>query len=441
MTLSPLRERYTFPLWTYSWTTDYRIGKNYVDVNTYNGVETNTNSRFSHGLKDWRAIINFGNNATTPFEGQEHTLSFKQQGDVQCVYWDFGLPRYEAFFGIETGNIPSLATTELAIDTSAAEQQAASRWFSRLRSRRSHFQGGVVLGEMREVLRMIRSPAKSLYRGVDRYLNALKVKRKLAFPNRKRALLKKGTYKERVREANERREKLSQILSDTWLEYSFGWKPLFSDISDGMKAYDKLLSESPRQMLYATGIAEDVAWPYRNLGNSLFGALAIRFTQKVSKKVFVTYYGMLEDIRNGARPNQQLADLGLSITQDFVPTVWELLPWSFLVDYFTNIGDILSASTTDTSSVRWTSRTTRRVSTATQSYVLDEKTFRSNYPDKRNQFYGTCPLVERKRKSVVRESIAPVSVPDFQVQVPGRPQQWLNMLTLAASRKSLQPYI
>lgn len=30
--------------------------------------------------------------------------------------------------------------------------------------------------------------------------------------------------------------------------------------------------------------------------------------------------------------------------KEFVPTLWELLPWSFLVDYFTNVGDILDAN-------------------------------------------------------------------------------------------------
>lgn len=34
-----------------------------------------------------------------------------------------------------------------------------------------------------------------------------------------------------------------------------------------------------------------------------------------------------------------------------MPTVWELIPYSFLIDYFTNVGDVLQALSTDTSGV------------------------------------------------------------------------------------------
>jgi hypothetical protein len=43
----------------------------------------------------------------------------------------------------------------------------------------------------------------------------------------------------------------------------------------------------------------------------------------------------------------------------FLPTAWELLPWSFLVDYFATIGDYLDASFTNTATLKWTCRTTR----------------------------------------------------------------------------------
>jgi hypothetical protein len=42
---------------------------------------------------------------------------------------------------------------------------------------------------------------------------------------------------------------------------------------------------------------------------------------------------------------------------ELVPTAWELLPWSFLVDYFVNVGDVLSSAVTASSNVNFVNKT------------------------------------------------------------------------------------
>ena len=59
--------------------------------------------------------------------------------------------------------------------------------------------------------------------------------------------------------------------------------------------------------------------------------------------------------------------------EDFVPTMWNLLPYSFLVDYFVDVGGILNAITTDISAVRWVSETqlrTNRTSYKSKAHVV-----------------------------------------------------------------------
>jgi hypothetical protein len=69
--------------------------------------------------------------------------------------------------------------------------------------------------------------------------------------------------------------------------------------------------------------------------------------------------------------------------RDFVPTVWELIPYSFVSDYFVNIGDILEAACTDTSIVRrvtlieiveWT-----RSTSVSPNYDLSLKEMKTRY--------------------------------------------------------------
>jgi hypothetical protein len=56
-------------------------------------------------------------------------------------------------------------------------------------------------------------------------------------------------------------------------------------------------------------------------------------------------------VRLGATA-ERIVELSGFDLKAFIPTVWEVIPYSFLVDYFVNIGDMLEAATTDTSIVK-----------------------------------------------------------------------------------------
>jgi hypothetical protein len=119
----------------------------------------------------------------------------------------------------------------------------------------------------------------------------------------------------------------SKDLSNLWLEYHFGWAPLLDDIH---KACDVLKSNPPSQRVTATGRATTsekvIAGKY---------AWSTDATYEVHCKVGAEVY-----ISNG---NLALANqLGLV---NPASVAWEVVPFSFLVDWFLPVGKFLESWT------------------------------------------------------------------------------------------------
>jgi hypothetical protein len=138
-------------------------------------------------------------------------------------------------------------------------------------------------------------------------------------------------------------------LANHWLEYVYGWKPLIQDIHDSIEALETFLERNPWILtVEATGRAQDkanlrvpitVGSPGQPAGPS--GAITplhcgseSHFT--ISKCRFKIGY------RRDAHVKKLIQDLGLNNPADLV---WELLPWSFVIDWFLPVGPWLESLT------------------------------------------------------------------------------------------------
>jgi len=127
----------------------------------------------------------------------------------------------------------------------------------------------------------------------------------------------------------------------------------------------------------------------------------------------------------------------------FVPSAWELLPWSFLFDYFSNIGDILEMSFTSLDNVKWINRTILQDANDWYEYQLNKSQLIANHNDgtyKRFKGYSEekkC-FSQRTRRFFSRTAEAP-SVSPLEFELPGKPQKWLNMTALLLQAHSLHP--
>lgn len=220
------------------------------------------------------------------------------------------------------------------------------------------------------------------------------------------------------------RRQALKALSDAYLEMQFGWKPLVSDIEGALKAFRDPRLEITR--VSASAKEESASSPVRthSLGDFPFTFYS-DFTLTGSTTVKIR--GGVKVMTTGTGRRRQ--SLGL-LPQDFVPTVYELVPWSFLVDYFTDLGNVLAALTFPREDIAWASTTTVREYIGTYLTAGFEPV-PAAYEEKNATF---IPQVVRWRKKAVTRSVGVPTLPTVTIRLPDSGWRWANMLALAVSR-------
>lgn len=299
----------------------------------------------------WRSLVENHKNATNTlhatksfvdFRRYEHTgLEESTLGPGRDVNWHkkcgiTGFPH-------QYYTLPSVPVT--VAHRSAALGQAVGKFNQKLDDLRSGFAGLAFIGELRESLRMIKGRTKDLCQSVSKAKQRLK----------------------RHFESNKARRSTASA-ADLWLEYSFGWAPLMNDIKD---AVGNLQLEPKYRVIAATGEDSGGGTPVFQRVGYADGTLCLlcdiyQSDKTVSQakcvaEVSMDLLGLRQD--QGLYFRDSLESWGLCL-RDFVPAAWELLPYSWLVDYFTNVGDVVAAPWIDRHAITWqyqVQRTTRVV--------------------------------------------------------------------------------
>jgi len=315
-------------------------------------------------------------------------------------------------------------------DYDAALAIASNAAFKAIRNEQYRVSGPVFLAELKKTIEMIKKPAKSLEKGVAGYFNALeRRKRALGRPSNA-SLANKGLgYK-----AN-----LKEILADTWLEYSFGWSPLVADIKGAAESLSKFHNDFRRSRVSSIGVSQATHRDVTVLAG--FGGVAYKRRLWEIGEHRITFKVGLNSLLGGpaGSADRLRQNFGFKLAE-FVPTAWEIVPWSFLVDYFVNINDVLSSTYTDTSDVFFVSRSDFQSVSKFETYTVNELGMQANYGGRYvGVAYPGGATSVRSDSSVVRQSggLNPVML---QFKLPGSKTQLVNMAALAASRAKLRPY-
>ncbi len=184
------------------------------------------------------------------------------------------------------------------------------------------FNLGVAVGQGRETLDLAVATVHR-FRGSIRALKKGDISSAVRYLGLASAHVRSVSKPIRRRAATHRRLDMHDV-SAAWLELQYGWRPLIQDVYEASKAYERV-SSPPRRTKISASITKSgsLSIPYNDSYPWVY--YSTEASQTISKKI--TMY-VVEDVSLSQ-------SLGLV---DPVSVAWELVPFSFVVDWFIPIG-------------------------------------------------------------------------------------------------------
>lgn len=384
-------------------------------------------------VPNWRYRIAHAQNATSNRTATEDSLEYRG-GYILLGKWcpasnRFGMYQFDGdLFRANSAvwNKPVSPSTALHDET---DDKALSYAIQNARSKQTHFRGGNFLAELGDTIRGLRNPAKGFRDLLDAYRRNARKRVKNAV-GRRSIPTTRNAFEELERDSPDVARAAQRALSDTWLEHNFGWAPLLSDAANAYQALRRLCLRTPTARY--RGTAETWDPPTYVTQTELHDVTTLRFTVRTQVKYEVTYYGAVKVQVDSPPLGQAVEEMGVR-ARDFLPAVWEALPYSFLIDYFTNIGDIIEAVSFPRSDLAWISRTYRNHSIRSTERVAVEDTSSPAYPAANsNKTFGFSPsFVKWDRKYVNRIVYSGSIVPGIRFEIPGA-KNWRKYFNIAA---------
>lgn len=371
----------------------------------------------SANVPGWKTRIAAGQNVSTTLDGVRGSYS-GGYGTASCREGPSSA-LYECF---ASGNVLSsqaptpwtIPTNDLADETDKARTQAIIDFNGDFRNKMTEFNSGTFLGELAETVAGLARPGRALRNGVDDIAQAMKA------------------LKRRYGDAS---KALTKAAAGTWLEWNFGMKPIISDVDDAARAFRAMASGRTFDIIRikGSGQAESAVEGYVPFAPATPGFLSHsdwRCSTTRKRTVTVDIRGAWRNEGGGQLP---LAPLWGAGPRDFLPTAWELLPYSWIVDYFSNFGECLDAWSLRFVNFAWCNITVRE---CVEMTVRPPQPF---FQSGSRQCWANAAPLRMKRWHVTRN---PMVSDDWELslraKMPGSDSQWLNLSALGVLKTFVQ---
>jgi hypothetical protein len=415
----------------FTWPTD-----DVVHINNFPDI---TKSEVTQSSKNpnWRYQVAHGQNATTLFSATRTGLEYRP-GSIFLGKWcpssnRFGYYQYDGDLFVDHSAIwqePPAASVNI---DSKTQDEALVRAIGNARQKQNHFRGGNFLAELKDTIRGLRNPVKGFRDLLDTYHRNARRRVKRALGRRSMP-----TTRQQFRDLSRGNPDVSRAaqkaLSDSWLEANFGWAPLLSDAVDAYHALRRLAARTPLERFF--GQSSNFKAPTFVNQTRLHDITNVRFSVRTEEYYEVAFYGAVK-LEVDSPTGSALEEMGVR-ARDFLPAVWEAIPYSFLVDYFSNVGDVIEAVSFPRSDLAWISRTFRNHSMRSTERVAVEEPSSPAYPAANsNKVFSFRPTyVKWDRTYVFRDRYTGSIVPSLRFEIPGSKnwRKWCNIAALARMR-------
>jgi hypothetical protein len=398
---------------------NYPSGQAAVDAKgnlALGGSSTATASDTFTGVENryWKDQVRNSRNATTSASGT--TRTFKGRGPCGGVFALVVGQGYPDSARYNVQCFPNTLSWGLATADSndTSNQNIARTMFAKeVEKRYTLFQGGTFLGELRQTLHMIRHPLSGLRKLTWGYLNVLE----------RRA----GRMRQLKRNVRER------VLQDIWLEHSFGWLPLLGDLDDARKYLDRRSDALYREVL-PVKVEQTKQWGLGDVqSNFISGVNRLLYRNRTRRVAICVLSGGVSSTASSKKLIDASA-MGLA-PRSFLPTLWEVFPWSFAVDYFSNVGEVIAAWSNQTLLLAWGRETLIRKRIFD---CYDQRCVPASPPYQTSTVYFIPGDYYTEVKEFTRVAISSPPVPSLAFEMPGFGLKWLNLAALVRKRREIR---
>jgi len=394
------------------------VNADYISVGNY--------PEYRDGVKNpkWKDQVRKKQNATTALSGirvhsdQPNFPSYIKVLYNQPKYYASRKIMHEAWIYPPPAFLTDSALRDLT--SSEAENEAQGKFHKKVNEAFVDLQGGVILGELVETVALVKKRGKSVIKLTDTLYRDMK------------KLITQGSVREseflralkRLKNASKKDlAKLHRDLADLWLEYSFGIRPLVNDVEDAMsyaihsskasravRAVSSRTVSSTRSSVFYGGSGAQISW------------IKVR-----EDHVQHLYYG---SVSIEGLVGEEWKHLGLH-PRNFAPTIYELIPWSFLIDYFTNLNEVIAGLSNIGLKLDWVCHTQRNSSECRFIAPRAKPYPQGTYPDATIVIDKFEPRPVRFWKtSVERTPLSDVPIPGLVISLPEHVTQYVNIYAL-----------